>query len=443
MKRESGGLHKIILLILGGSLVLIVWMNYMELSGAPETIQSPPLVTGIAALPDIPDQQDSVSAEGNDGLDDIKEGASVLNLTVIGDILPHAGLNTEAKTEDGYDYTKIMSGAQSYIENADFAVASSFETTMPGGPEFSGYPTFKTPDAIASSLKALGVDLVNTANDHCMDSYETGLVRTLDVLDQAGLYHVGTYRSREERDATSGITFVEQKGITMAFLSYTFGTNGVSIEEYDFVTNVYALDYLSNTSNEINYGMIESDMEAARNLNADIITVFMHWGQELQTIPVRQQTELADFLLEQGADIIIGGHPQVPERMELRKIEEDTSRTGLVVYSLGNFISAHSDILSKISAIVNVEIVKDNETGETSIRDANYIPMIMVDLDDYGIEQTDWRYQLWDLHSAVDAYDSGYDMGVINYALSEGLKAGLNEIHGIMGRDYDRHHRYG
>ena len=75
------------------------------------------------------------------------------------------------------------------------------ETTFAGKDRgYNGYPTFNTPDALATNLKDLGIDILSTANNHCIDKGYTGLTRTLDILDKAGIQHTGTSRNEDEQN---------------------------------------------------------------------------------------------------------------------------------------------------------------------------------------------------------------------------------------------------
>ena len=146
----------------------------------------------------------------------------VSHLMVAGDVMSHMPLTQDcyvAET-DSYDYTHVLQFAARQLELADFAVAN-LETTLAGGPNYSGYPRFNSPDELAYNIKDAGFDLLCTTNNHCLDTKTSGLYRTLDVLDLAGIPHVGTYRSRQEREENRGIQVADVGGISVAFLAYT------------------------------------------------------------------------------------------------------------------------------------------------------------------------------------------------------------------------------
>lgn len=436
MKKDKSTTSKLLLLILSCCLGTLIWMNHTEHLAQTDEVSG-------TSIPSAQHDASQITSNMEDNKDSTAEGTTVLKLAVAGDILPHSGLNTEAKTGESYDYTAIMKEAATVFGEADFSIAS-LVTTFSGGPEYSGYPVFRTPDALAGDLKQIGIDLVATATAHSMDSHKAGVIRTLDVLDDAKIAHVGTYRSREERNDKQGITVIEKNDISIAFLSYTFGTGEEVPEGSEYMVNIFQEKHTEGKADEINYDLLKKDLKAAKALNVDLIGVFMYWGEEFQTSPISHQYELSEFLFKEGVDMIFGNHPQVPEPIELRKMDADkpSERKGFLSYSLGNFISTENEPLTHLTAVANIEIVKDHATGKTVIRDINYVPFFMVDLEDYGIEPIDWRYQLWNLHDALNAYDTGDDRGVITPVLANAMKQGVEDIHSIMGRDYDKYHRY-
>lgn len=361
---------------------------------------------------------------------------SVVNLTLAGDIVMHTPLNSEVLQADGsYDYALLFEDVAHYVSEADYALCC-IETSLTGKEPWTGYPMFTSPDDLAYSLKEVGFDLINTASNHSMDGWKAGIDRTLDVLDEAGLDHVGTYRTQEERDKNNGILVKEINGISFAFLDYTYGTNGIPVTGFEYAVNVYNHDYMT-TLVDVNYDMLDADMAAARALDTDVIAVSVHWGAEYLTSANVYQRELADYFFEQGADLVIGGHPHVPEPIELREIEngDGTTRTGFLCYCLGNLLSCQNKPNTDLTAMVQLELTKDPETGDTSITDCEYIPMIMINLPDYGISAAPdgWQRRLWDIRAAIADYESGNDRGVITPYLYNCLVQALDDCERFFG----------
>lgn len=363
---------------------------------------------------------------------------SVVKLTLAGDLVMHTPLHDEALQADGsYDYTPIFEDVAHYIEDADYSMCT-LEAALIGdeGP-WKGYPLFHSPDDLAYSLKDLGFDLINYASNHAMDAWHDGIIRTLDVLDDAGLEHNGAYRTPEERAENNGILVKEINGISFAFLDYTYGTNGFPVDDVSWGLNVYTTDYMTWCS-KVDYEMLDADMAAARALDTDIIAVVVHWGGEYVTGATQYQTSLADYFFEQGADLVIGGHPHVPAPMELRTIENEdgTTRTGFVCYCLGNLISCQTRPYTDLSAMVQMEITKDAETGEAYISSAEYIPMLMLNITDYGMSKqtAGWGRRLWDIREAIADYEAGDTRGgVITPYMYQCLQDALADCERIFG----------
>lgn len=200
----------------------------------------------------------------------------------------------------------------------------------------------------------------------------------------------------------------------------------------EYGLNVYTTDYMTYCS-KVDYDMLDADMAAARALDTDIIAVSVHWGGEYVTGATQRQQELADYFFAEGADLIIGGHPHVPEPMELREITnaDGSTRTGFVCYCLGNLLSAQTKPYTDLTAMVQLELTKDPATGETEISGCEYIPMIMLNLADYGVTR---GRRLWDIRAAMADYEAGDDRGgVITPALYAALGEALADCERIFG----------
>ena len=277
-----------------------------------------------------------------------------VNLTFVGDAMQHAPQITAAQQADGtYDYSPCFQYLEDDIRWADLAVVN-LECPL-GGKPYTGYPCFSAPESYAQQLKDVGFDLFLTANNHCLDRRDKGLVRTCQTLDSLGIAHIGTYRNQQERDRRMPY-IVNVKGTKIAFLDYTYGTNGIPIQGNVIV------DFIDQQ-------LIADDIALARERGAHAICVNLHWGIEYQLKPVASQRTLADWLVTQGVDLIIGGHPHVVEPMEMRYSKEHDKNV-LLVYSMGNFISNQSDIDTRGGAMVKVSLRMEN--GRAVVEEPRY-----------------------------------------------------------------------
>ena len=415
------------------ALVVIVVIIASVAGGGDEPAETPaPTTSAAATTGSEPSAQPTAEPSG--------EPADVTTATIAvgGDIVMHTGLNSEAQTESGYDYTPIFGVLPDLVSDADYAVCSLVTTLVAEGSAYTAYPLFRSPTAIASAISSVGFDLVNTATSHLADAWKDGIDYTLDTLDAAGLAHVGTYRTEAERTESGNRTMVDINGISVAFLAYTCDTNSVPVSGFEYAASICATDYLSGGT-EIDYELMDSDIAAAREAGADLVFVFMSWGTEFSTSPDDLQYEIADNLIASGADVIIGGHCRVPQPMEMRTVtlEDGTERTAFVCYSLGNLISCQNDEYTDISAILNLEITRDDASGETRVTDVSYRPIYMADLYDYGINDYDWHYRVVDLHAAIDAWESGDDWEFMTEEIYNDMVTALNAAHEFYGGQYD------
>lgn len=342
-----------------------------------------------------------------------------ISLAVVGDIMCHDtnyrdAYNSETKT---YDFSHVFSNIADKLSSADLTIGN-LETTFAGSDRgYSGYPTFNTPDALAANLKNLGFDVLSTANNHSLDKGFSGLTRTIEVLDENGISHMGTYTSEESRNE---ILVKDVNGIKIAFLAYTYGTNGIPVPSgKDFCVNL------------INKDQIKADLEKAKSLDVDLISVNMHWGNEYRLKSTTEQEELADFLFENGVDIILGSHPHVLEPMERRTItlEDGTEKDGFLIYSLGNFVSGQTKQYTNHSIILNLKITKHGDDGKITIDDITYTPIYV---DNRG-SSADERFKILDIKQEIASYDAG-DAN-ISKSLYNKLKSALETTDKILAGD--------
>lgn len=311
----------------------------------------------------IPVEEDTYSFEVSAGeQEEIPVETVTASLAVTGDIMVHSYQYEEAydRSTGKYDFMHNFTDVKKYFDAADYSIGN-FETVLAGEDVgISDYPCFNTPDSFLDSLEYSGIDFVTTANNHCMDKGTDGLLRTIDKLDEYGFDHTGTYKDEESRNEV----FVKDiNGITFAFLSYTYGTNGIPVKN---PWNVNILDE----------ELIKSDIEKAKELNPDFIVVLPHMGVEYEIYPREEFKEWADFMFNCGADIILASHPHVLQPMEVREITKDdgSTRNGFIIYSLGNFISSQTTPPRNAGIIVNLDFEKKG-IEKAELTKVSFIPV--------------------------------------------------------------------
>lgn len=249
--------------------------------------------------------------------------ADSLRLLFVGDLMQHqAQIDAARRPEGGYDYSACFRRVRHELARADLLVGN-LEVTL-GGKPYRGYPAFSAPDEFLYALKDAGFDVLLTANNHCLDRGKKGLERTIRLLDSLEMPHAGTYRDVEERSRRYPL-LVTVKGFRIVLLNYTYGTNGIPVTS-------------PNVVNGIDREQIRADVLKARCMKPDAIIACMHWGIEYQSLPRRQERELARWMIGLGVDHVIGSHPHVVQPLEVVS-DSVTPGRHLIAYSLGNFLS--------------------------------------------------------------------------------------------------------
>lgn len=229
------------------------------------------------------------------------------SLASVGDVLIHNTLLAAARQGDGtYDFGPALAAVAPALRAADLAVGN-LEQPVTGADlgGYTGYPRFNSPPELLAALRQAGFDVLTNANNHTLDRGRRGVERTYANLERFGFIHAGTARTPEERDR---IAIAEAGGIRIAFLAYTYGTNGIPLPA----------PYLVNL---IDPRQIAADIARARRAGADLVSVSLHFGNEYETEPNRQQEDMVDQVLAAGADIVLGHHPHVLQRAELRPMK--------------------------------------------------------------------------------------------------------------------------
>ncbi len=275
--------------------------------------------------------------------DTVKVQPEKVTLLFVGDLMQHQGQIDAARIAQGYDYSSCFEYVKEEISGADFAIGN-LEVTL-GGKPYKGYPAFSAPDEYLTAIRNAGFDVLLTANNHCLDRGKKGLERTLRLLDSLNISRAGTYATPEERKERYPL-LLEKKGMRIALLNYTYGTNGISIMP-------------PNVVNYIDTVIIQKDIETCRKMKSDVIIACMHWGIEYQSLPNGEQKRLTDWLLLKGVDHVIGSHPHVVQPLEVRR-DSVKDKRNLVVYSLGNYISNMSMRRTDGGLMVKMELVKDS-----------------------------------------------------------------------------------
>ena len=290
------------------------------------------------------------------------DSSVTISISVVGDLMCHAPQFEYARVgKDSFDFSPVYRNVKKYLESSDFTFGN-LETVTAGKESsgYTGYPFFNTPAAYITALKDAGFDLLVTANNHSLDRSEKGILKTIDEINSRSLNYVGTYTSQRDRDS---IRIFDVKGIKLAVLAYSYGTNGNPIPK--------GKNYLINL---IVYDLIEKDVQSAKTNGAELVLVHFHFGEEYKREPVQFQRDVVNKTIELGADIIIGGHPHVLQPVNFYKTNNAKLDSGFVAYSMGNFFSNQRDRYKDAGMILTINMKKDFANNKIEISEVKYLP---------------------------------------------------------------------
>lgn len=291
-------------------------------------------------------------------LQDLKnyKTGQIIRISAVGDLL--CGDNLQKYSED---FSYIFEDVSEYISGADIALAT-YETTKTG--EFS------------NAIKNVGIDCVSIANNRILDDGLKGLTNTKKQLEKIGLKTVGFSDSKPE----NRVSIIEKKGVKIAVLAYCYNTEKKGV-------NVFSED------------LAKEDLEYASK-NAAAVVVLMHWENINSTEVTNLQKQQTSFLVENGADVIIGTHPSTIQRMEV--VENSKGEKCLIAYSLGDFTTEVDNENAKLNLILNIQIYVD-ENGKNTLYNVDYTPVYMLNK---GTKIENNRYKILDTKNEIEKYEN-------------------------------------
>ena len=307
-----------------------------------------------------------VVPSGN-SVDNTKEKNYSIKLLMVGDNLINDKIYNAMKTNDTYDFKPIYT----YIKeiNKDYDLAYYNQETILGGSSIgvSSYPAFNSPYEVGDATIDAGFNLVSLATNHTLDRGEQAIINSRNYWNSKdNVLAVGSYSSNEEKDK---IQILKKNNITYTMLNYTYGTNGIKVpSNKEYLVNVWPCtgnDPSTDTKYQEYKNTVKEDIEKVRD-KVDLLIVAIHWGIEYKYTPNEYQKDMASYLASLGVNIIIGTHPHVVE--PITYIDNT-----LVIYSLGNFVSAQDtveDYNTRVGLLSTITINKDSNNN-ISLSDLN------------------------------------------------------------------------
>lgn len=333
---------------------------------------------------------------------------SIIRISAVGDILCENSILEDAydKGTQNYDFTSMFKNMSTFFTDSDITVGT-METNYTDN-KYSGYGQRNSPISFAEALKNIGIDLVSISTNHSLDYGIEGLQETKRALEGIGYDVVG------DNLGESRVKIKTIKNTKIAFLSYTYGFENQNSKTKDEL----------DSANIYNSEIAKKDLEYVKE-NADYSIIIMHWGDAYSTKPNKEQQNIAKFLVENGADMILGNHASAVQKMEVMQSPE--GKNVLVAYSLGNYISGETMDISKIELVLNIELRKSGETGEVVLSKVDYTPIYVLDRG----TKAENRYELIDMKGTAKAYAEG-NKKIVNKETYNKLVEGLKKLEGII-----------
>lgn len=344
-------------------------------------------------------------ADSNDSKRD-----SIIRLSAVGDILCGDEMLKDAydKSSDTYNFTPMLQNVSAFLKRSDIVVGT-METNFTEN-SYSGYGNKRnSPKEFAQAVKASGVNFASLSTNHNLDFGKSGLQETKDYLQELGYDTVG------DNLGENRVTIKTVKDTKLAFLSYTYGVEEQSLKSKQ---DLEAINIYSNKK-------AKEDLNYAKE-NADFTFVIMHWGDPYATKQNKKQEEIADFLIENGANVILGNHPAAIQPMEVRQNKE--GENVFIAYSLGNYISSINKETSKVELVLNIQLRKNSEDGKVVLNKVDYTPIYVLD----NGEKAKNRYELIDMKGVAKAYANGENVGISRKTYNK-LLEGLNLLKKVIG----------
>lgn len=322
-------------------------------------------------------QQDSTGTAVVDEVETTEESTEskpdkVVHVVAAGDNLIHYSVykNAEALAGGvGYDFKPMYSEVKYLVQDADIAILNQETVISKSNPvrgAEGGLLLFNSPPEVADAVIDLGFNVFTMANNHLLDMGTDGLEESINFWNEKAkendLTVLGAYLNEED---ANNIRIREVNGVKVAFLAYAHHING-----FDSLLDDVPLRVVKNEEEDV----IERQIKEADEM-ADVVIVSAHWGEDDTTVVTEDRIELANKMVDWGADVILGCHTHTAETMEW--IERDDGTKGFVYYSMGNFICAQTDNFNVVGEMPDFDIVIDGETNELRLENVGCIPTII------------------------------------------------------------------
>ena len=344
----------------------------------------------------------AISADISQTNQNISESDVLIKMSAVGDILCSNEMLEDAYNESTktYDFSHMFNNVSGFINEADIVMG-----TMETGIIEGEYNEKNAPMEFARAVKNSGVNLVTISHNHSLDNGVNGLKETRENLEKIGFDVVG-----DKIEDANAVCIKEVKNTKIAFLTYTcFMDEDAGKEELNCV-NMYSEE------------QVKSDIEYAKENEAEYICVMIHWGDAISSTVSKEQKEIADFLVENGVNLILGAHPSVVQPMEVRQNKD--GENVFIAYSIGTYISTLSAEEARTELVLNIELRKSGKDGKVYLNKVDYTPIYMLD----NGESAENRFELVDMKSTAMEYTNSGSTQTISRETYDKLVEGLNRL---------------
>lgn len=344
----------------------------------------------------------AISADISQTNQNISESDVLIKMSAVGDILCSNEMLEDAYNESTktYDFSHMFNNVSGFINEADIVMG-----TMETGIIEGEYNEKNAPMEFARAVKNSGVNLVTISHNHSLDNGVNGLKETRENLEKIGFDVVG-----DKIEDANAVCIKEVKNTKIAFLTYTcFMDEDAGKEELNCV-NMYSEE------------QVKSDIEYAKENEAEYICVMIHWGDAISSTVSDEQRKIADFLVENGVNLIIGAHPSVVQPMEVRQNKD--GENVFIAYSIGTYISTLSAEEARTELVLNIELRKSGKDGKVYLNKVDYTPIYMLD----NGEGAEPRFELIDMKKTATGYMASGSTQTISRETYDNLVEGLNRL---------------
>jgi poly-gamma-glutamate synthesis protein (capsule biosynthesis protein) len=320
---------------------------------------------------------------------------TVINLTFGGDLNVTDASVQAGLVNGNYDYSKVFMDVVPALGAADLTVLN-FEGNLYGAPY--GTESSSAPQAMVEALKAAGVDMLQLANSCTINNGIIGMKQTLDAVRSAGLTPLGVFASNEEFENSGGYTMVTVNGVRVALVAFTKGMGSLGLPSgSEHCVNLLYQDY-SSSYQKVDTEGITAIFDAVNAQKPDITIALVHWGSEFNDNVSNTQKKIVELMQSLGVDAIVGTHPHF-----VQQVEYDEAAGTVVAYSLGDFYGSGDKNGTYYSVLLNLQVTKDNRTGETRITGCGNTPIYLL-----TPERDGEPMRLLRLDAAVESYEGNH-----------------------------------